>query len=145
MAGPSITRPDIRWRSLLHEVIFEAETPAGKAFDLALIWAILLSVMYVIEGEENGFTDIPTSVYWAIVTLTTVGYGDVSPHTPLGQALASLVMILGYGIIAAPTGIVTVEISEATRKNVSAHACPACSVEGHDADAVHCKYCGARL
>ena len=275
MAGPSSTRPEVLWRRLLHEVIFEAETPAGKAFDIALIWAILLSViavmlesvnsiraycgaaliaaewiftvlftveyllrllsvrhplsyatsffgvvdllavlptylsiifpggqylltirslrlirifrilklseyvgearvitkalqasrrkisvfllavttlvviigsiMYVIEGEENGFTDIPTSVYWAIVTLTTVGYGDVSPHTPLGKALASLVMILGYGIIAVPTGIVTVEISEAARKKISTHACPGCSAEGHDADAVYCKYCGVHL
>ncbi len=108
---------------------------------------IIGSVMYMIEGEENGFDSIPNSIYWAIVTLTTVGYGDLSPQTPVGKALASLVMILGYGIIAVPTGIVTVELSQASRalKRVSTQACPSCGSEGHDADAIHCKYCGARL
>jgi voltage-gated potassium channel len=101
--------------------------------------------MYVIEGQEHGFTDIPTSMYWAIVTLTTVGYGDLSPQTALGKALASVVMIMGYGILAVPTGIVTVEISQAARKAVSTHACPNCGADGHDYDAAHCKYCGAAL
>ena len=82
---------------------------------------------------------------WAIVTLTTVGYGDIAPTTVLGQMLASVMMILGYSIIAVPTGIVTVELSKATRGQVSTQACPQCSAEGHDADAKHCKYCGARL
>jgi len=103
------------------------------------------SLMYLIEGESNGFTSIPRSVYWAIVTMTTVGYGDVSPQTALGQALASLIMILGYGIIAVPTGIVTVEMSQAFRRDVSTQACPECGAEGHDLDATHCKYCGAAL
>ena len=103
------------------------------------------SLMYLIEGEAYGFTSIPRSVYWAIVTMTTVGYGDVSPQTPLGQALASLIMILGYGIIAVPTGIVTVEMSQAFRRDVSTQACPECGAEGHDVDATHCKYCGAAL
>ena len=269
-------RPDARWRNTLHEVIFEAETSAGKAFDVALIWTIILSVivvmlesvkgirasygnvlyllewlftllftveyvlrlfsvrkplryalsfygivdllaiiptylsvilpgtqyllvirilrllrifrifklteyisearmissalrasrkkisvfllavlslvviigslMHVIEGDANGFTDIPTSIYWAIVTMTTVGYGDVSPQTPLGKLLASAVMIAGYGIIAVPTGIVTVEFSRrASRMPFTTVSCPACGAEGHDADAVHCKYCGAPL
>jgi len=84
-------------------------------------------------------------VYWAIVTLTTVGYGDISPRTDLGQALASFVMILGYGIIAVPTGIVTAELTRAARGGVSGQACPQCSAEGHDRDAVHCKHCGAKL
>ena len=271
----SIERPDSRWRTVLHEVIFEAETPAGRAFDIVLMWSIILSVltvmldsvssiratyggilsavewfftilftgeyilrmisvrrparyassffgivdllailpsylslvipgsqhlltirvlrllrvfrvfklasyvndanilvtalrasrrkisvfivavmtlviilgssMYIIEGEENGFTDIPTSIYWAIVTLTTVGYGDLSPHTPVGKAFASLVMLLGYGIIAVPTGIVTMEISNSAKKIVSTNSCPECSAEGHDSDATHCKYCGAKL
>ena len=275
MASKSTARPDAHWRSALHEVVFEAETTAGKAFDVGLIWAILLSViavllesvksvraaygdilivvewvftilfsieyvlrllsvrkplryalsffglvdllavaptylsllfpgtqylltirilrllrifrifklaeyvsegqvitnalqasrrkisvflvavlslvviigslMYVIEGESNGFTDIPTSIYWAIVTMTTVGYGDLSPQTPLGKTLASLVMIAGYAIIAVPTGIVTVEISQANRKRITTQACPVCSAQGHDFDAVHCKYCGAHL
>jgi voltage-gated potassium channel len=270
-------KPAPRWRRLLHEVIFEAETPAGKAFDIALIWSIGLSIlvvmlesvssiraqygillnriewfftilftveyilrlvsverpgryatsffgfvdilailptylslfipgsqylftvrvlrllrifrvlklieylreaaiitealrasrrkiivfllavlslviivgslMYIIEGADNGFSDIPTSIYWAIVTLTTVGYGDISPQTPLGKALASMVMIMGYAIIAVPTGIVTAEISRATQviNSVTTQSCPNCSSEGHDTDAVYCKYCSAKL
>jgi voltage-gated potassium channel len=106
---------------------------------------IVGSLIYFIEGEENGFKDIPTSIYWAIVTMTTVGYGDLSPQTPIGKTLASVVMILGYGIIAVPTGIVTVEISQAARKQVSTQVCPSCSTEGHDYDAIFCKYCGAHL
>jgi voltage-gated potassium channel len=103
------------------------------------------SLMYVIEGGSNGFTSIPRSIYWAIVTLTTVGYGDISPQTDLGQALASMVMILGYAIIAVPTGIVSVEMTQAFGRKVSTQACPECSAEGHDVDARHCKYCGAPL
>jgi voltage-gated potassium channel len=103
------------------------------------------SLMYLIEGVENGFTSIPRSIYWAIVTLTTVGYGDISPQTGPGQALASIIMIFGYGIIAVPTGIVTVELSRVKDTNISTQACPECSAEGHDFDAVHCKYCGANL
>ena len=106
---------------------------------------IIGSLMYVVEGEENGFTSIPTSIYWAIVTLTTVGYGDLSPKTPLGMMLASAVMILGFGIIAIPTGIVTSEISRANRKPATAEACPACGLQGHDLDAVYCKYCAGQL
>jgi voltage-gated potassium channel len=275
MTRPSLNRPDSQWRRRLHGVIFEAETPAGKAFDVMLIWSIVCSVaaamlesvssiraaygsllygvewfftilftveyvlrllsltqpwrymtsffgvvdvlavvptylsvvlpgsqyfltvrilrllrifrilklseylaeadvimralresrrkisvfllgvltavvimgalMYVIEGEAHGFTSIPISIYWAIVTMTTVGYGDLSPHTALGKALASCVMILGYAIIAVPTGIVTVEMSHAMRTRVSTRACPRCSAEGHEHDALYCKYCGARL
>ena len=102
------------------------------------------AVMYVVEGEENGFTSIPTSMYWAIVTMTTVGYGDIAPRTALGQFVASMLMILGYGVIAVPTGIVSVELANAARP-VSRQACPACGAEGHDVDASHCKHCGARL
>jgi voltage-gated potassium channel len=105
---------------------------------------IIGSIMYVIEGEEHGYTDIPTSIYWAIVTLTTVGYGDISPQTPLGKAFASLVMIMGYAIIAVPTGIVTVELSRSHRK-ISTQVCPECHAQDHDADAVFCKYCASRL
>ena len=114
-------------------------------FAVLTVVIIIGSVMYAVEGEEHGFSDIPTSIYWAIVTMTTVGYGDISPQTALGKALASLVMILGYGIIAVPTGIVTVEMSQASRRGVSRQACQACGAEGHDLDAVHCKYCGERL
>ena len=107
---------------------------------------IIGSVMYLVETPESGFTSIPQSIYWAIVTLTTVGYGDIAPQTVLGRILASLVMILGYGLIAVPTGIVTVELSQAGRtKVVSTQACPNCGLQGHDPDARHCKYCGAPL
>ena len=102
------------------------------------------SLMYVVEGEEHGFTDIPTSIYWAIVTLTTVGYGDLSPQTALGKFFASLVMILGYGIIAVPTGIVTAELTRAGKPE-STQVCPECHAEPHDIDALHCKYCGTKL
>lgn len=105
---------------------------------------ILGSIMYLIEGEENGFTSIPRGIYWAIVTLTTVGYGDIAPKTSLGQGLASFVMILGYAIIAVPTGIVSAELTHNYR-TVSTRACPECSEEGHDSDATHCKYCGADI
>jgi voltage-gated potassium channel len=113
---------------------------------VVLLVVIIGALMYVVEGEEHGFTSIPTSIYWAIVTLTTVGYGDLSPRTPLGQILASIVMIIGYGIIAVPTGIVTVELAQAARqRKLTRQACPSCSAEGHDPDAIHCKYCGAHL
>jgi len=102
------------------------------------------TLMYLIEGEEHGFTSIPTSMYWAVVTMTTVGYGDIAPETPLGRLLAACVMILGYGILAVPTGIVSVEMARATR-TVSTQACPACGRQGHEVDARHCKYCGAAL
>ena len=113
---------------------------------VVLLVVIIGALMYVVEGEEHGFTSIPISVYWAIVTLTTVGYGDLSPRTPIGQILASIVMIIGYGIIAVPTGIVTVELAEAARqRKISRQSCPSCGAEGHDPDALHCKYCGANL
>ena len=114
-------------------------------FAVLTVVVIIGSAMYVVEGEEHGFSDIPTSIYWAIVTMTTVGYGDISPQTPLGKALASIVMIMGYGLLAVPTGIVTVEISHASRRGVTTQACLACGADGHDLDAVHCKYCGTRL
>ncbi len=113
-------------------------------FTVLTLVIIFGALMYVLEGERHGFTSIPRSIYWAIVTLTTVGYGDISPKTNMGQALAAVIMVLGYGIIAVPTGIVTVELSRTT-KAVSTQACPECSAEGHDADAVYCKYCGGRL
>ena len=107
---------------------------------------ILGSLMYLIEGDENGFTSIPRSVYWAIVTLTTVGFGDITPQTGLGQALAAVIMLLGYAIIAVPTGIVSVSIAQSSATStVSSEACKSCSSEGHDPDALHCKYCGAKL
>ncbi len=114
-------------------------------FTVLTLVVILGSMMYLIEGEENGFTSIPKSIYWSIVTLTTVGYGDLSPQTGLGQTLAAIIMILGYSIIAVPTGIVSVEIAQAKDKIVSTQACPECSTEGHDIDAEYCKHCGSKL
>jgi len=106
---------------------------------------IVGAMMYLIEGEKNGFTSIPVSIYWTVVTMTTVGYGDIAPQTPVGKMLASIVMILAYGIIAVPTGIVSVQLAQTQRLAVSTQACPSCAAEGHDVDAVFCKYCGAKL
>jgi voltage-gated potassium channel len=108
---------------------------------------ILGTLMYIIESPESGFTSIPRSIYWAIVTLTTVGYGDIHPHTGLGQFLASLIMITGYAVIAVPTGIVSAEIAKSSMKSssVNSKACPNCSLEGHTNDAKFCKYCSSEL
>ena len=106
---------------------------------------IVGTLMYIIEGGNNGFDSIPRSIYWAIVTMTTVGYGDIAPMTVIGQTLASFIMILGYGIIAVPTGIVTSEIHLAKSRKISTEVCPSCGSEGHEHDAVFCKYCGAKM
>jgi voltage-gated potassium channel len=113
-------------------------------YSVVMLVIVIGAVMYVVEGEANGFTSIPRSVYWAVVTLTTVGYGDIAPATPIGQLLASVVMILGYGIIAVPTGIVTAEMTRLPGP-VSTQACPVCSREGHAPDAAYCRFCGGRL
>jgi voltage-gated potassium channel len=115
-------------------------------FAVMTIVVILGSLMYVIEGEEHGFTSIPKSVYWAIVTLTTVGYGDLSPQTGLGQSLAAVIMILGYSIIAVPTGIVSVEMAQVQGLGqLTTQSCPHCTREGHAPDAKFCKHCGSAL
>jgi voltage-gated potassium channel len=114
----------------------------GAVLTLVLIVGAL---MYLIEGGEHGFLSIPHAIYWAIVTMTTVGYGDIIPQTVPGRFLASLVMITGYGIIAVPTGIVTVEMAGAMRKKISTQVCLECASEGHDPDAKYCKHCGAAL
>lgn len=115
-------------------------------FAVLTLVIIFGSLIYLIEGEENGFTSIPRSIYWAIVTMTTVGYGDISPKTGIGQAFSAIIMIMGYGIIAVPTGIVTVEFANVARRSISnTQSCPHCSAEGHDDDARYCKYCGAKL
>ena len=132
------------------ETLMRAMRASGRKI-LIFVFAVMTLVvifgswMYLIEGPEHGFTSIPKSIYWAIVTLTTVGYGDITPETSLGQALASVIMIMGYGIIAVPTGIVTAELTWSRRSGVSTQACRECSAEGHDLDAVHCKFCGAQL
>ena len=106
---------------------------------------VIGTLMYVIEGPKYGFTSIPTSIYWAIVTLTTVGYGDITPKTPVGKGLASLAMILGYGIIAVPTGIVTVGLAQAQAGRTSGSTCSRCGLERHESDARYCRRCGQPL
>ncbi|MDR7211495.1 ion transporter [Flavobacterium piscis] len=127
---------------------------ASKEKILVFIYFVLIStviigsVMYVIEGKESGFTSIPISIYWTIVTLTTVGYGDISPGTPLGQLVASLVMILGYGIIAVPTGIVTAEFAKKNLRNNTVstkNTCKICGSQLHFDNAKYCHECGSEL
>lgn len=115
-------------------------------FMLAVVALVTVfgTIMFIIEPKEAGFTSIPRSIYWAIVTLTTVGYGDIAPVTTLGQILASGIMLLGYAIIAIPTGIVTVEMARQTR-HVKKRACPHCGMDEHLADANFCRICATRL
>ncbi len=112
---------------------------------LALV-VVFGSFMYLIEGGSNGnFNSIPDSIYWAVTTMTTVGYGDITPQTPLGRGLATVIMIMGYGIIAVPTGIVTLELNEANRRRPNTRTCPTCAVEGHTLEASFCWRCGEHL
>lgn len=113
-------------------------------FFLFTLVTIIGSVMYLVEGEANGFTSIPQSMYWAIVTITTVGYGDISPGTGLGRLLASMAMIIGYAAIAVPTGIISAEYSN-MRHKYNSTVCPDCASEDHEDDADFCKECGAKL
>lgn len=124
-----------------------ASMPKITVFLGAVLTVVVIvgTLMYMIEGDQTGFTSIPLSIYWAIVTMTTVGYGDLAPATVAGRTLAATLMILGYGIIAVPTGIVSVELSHAVKATMRDEACPGCGAEGHDGDATHCKHCGARL
>lgn len=110
-----------------------------------IISILLGAVMYVVEGEAAGFSSIPTSIYWCIVTLTTVGYGDITPLTPLGKMIASFIMILGYGIIAVPTGIVTAEMASPSRNKLLRDSCPSCGTSDHRVTAGFCYKCGHNL
>ncbi len=117
-------------------------------FSMLILATLFGTTLYIVEGGENGFTSIPRSIYWAIITITTVGYGDISPVTPLGQAIAALVTLTGYSIIAVPTGIITGEVIETVRQvrpTDDELSCRNCGATGHDSDARHCKACGARL
>tara|TARA_R110000765_G_scaffold125343_2_gene222906 strand:- start:911 stop:1768 length:858 start_codon:yes stop_codon:yes gene_type:complete len=135
---------------------------ASRAKITVFLFAVLIAsvmmgtLMYLIEGDEAGFTSIPTSIYWTIVTLTTVGYGDIAPITPQGQAIATIIMLLGYGIIAVPTGMVTAEFTRQNKEksnddepgryvHINTQCCPTCSKEGHRDDATHCYNCGSLL
>ena len=113
---------------------------------VVMIVIIMGSLMYLVEGPENGFNSILVSIYWAIVTITTVGYGDIAPHTVLGQGIAAVLMIVGYAIIAVPTGIITAEVSTANKKtHTNTQVCQRCLFDQHDDDAVYCKKCGEKL
>ena len=115
-------------------------------FFIVIVCIILGTVMYMVEGQENGFTNIPKSIYWAIVTLTTVGFGDIAPQTPLGQLIASVIMILGYAVIAIPTGIVSSELTKSTlNEDVNTQSCPNCLKEKHKDNAIYCYNCGSVL
>lgn len=131
--------------SLVHALASSRRKIIIFLWTVCTIVIILGSLMYVIEGEEHGFTSIPLSIYWAIVTVTTVGYGDIAPQTVIGKALASGAMVIGYAIIAVPTGIVTVELASAVKHSVRTDACPNCGAEGHASDAAYCRYCGTSL
>ena len=113
---------------------------------ILLVVMIMGSLMYLIEsGSNTEFTSIPRSIYWAIVTLTTVGYGDIAPSTPIGQFVAAAIMIMGYVVIAVPTGIVSSELMAQAEVPTNTQACRNCGKEGHDDDAIHCKYCGDKI
>jgi len=134
----------IRAGRLIADALWNSREKIGVFIVFVLTLAVIVgTLMYLIEGEKNGFTDIPTSIYWAIVTLTTVGYGDLSPATGLGRFLSSFVMILGYAIIAVPTGIVTASLLG--KNNTNTQVCSNCMFDNHDNDAQYCKKCGTSL
>lgn len=112
-----------------------------------LLVTIIGSLMYLVEGglEDTDFENIPKGIYWAVVTLTTVGYGDITPKSGIGQFLSAIVMILGYAVIAVPTGIVSAEFISKRRGGLTTQACRYCGQEGHADDAIYCKYCGEKL
>lgn len=128
------------------KVAVRASLPKITVFLFTVLTVVIMvgAMMYQIEGEQFGFTSIPAAMYWAIVTVTTVGYGDISPHTVLGRFIASILMVLGYGIIAVPTGIFSFELAR-TAGQVTTRPCPGCAFALHDKDALYCKHCGHRL
>jgi voltage-gated potassium channel len=137
----------------LHEaqnlrLAMKASRPKITVFLVTVVMVVCImgSVMHLIEGPEHGFTSIPQGIYWAVVTVTTVGYGDISPETPMGKAVAALVMLLGYSILIIPGGIISAEWMAARQgQGVTTQVCPDCSREGHMPDASYCKFCGGKL
>jgi len=131
---------------VLRRAVWGARSKIAVFLAFVVIMVVIIgAAMHLIEGEDAGFTSIPQSMYWAVVTMTTVGYGDVAPETPLGKILAAAIMILGYSLIIIPTGIVSAELAHPRPKGVSTQVCPKCLAEGHDPDAVFCKRCGGKL
>ncbi len=139
-----LTRYTQAGRTLLRALWASREKISVFLFFILITVVIMGTIMYLIEGETNGFSSIPLSIYWAIVTLTTVGYGDISPATPFGQFIASLIMIMGYAVIAVPTGIITAEIIKPTPSK-NTQVCQHCLYDKHDDDAVFCKRCVDKL
>lgn len=136
----------LRAGEILRRALIASREKIGVFFFAVIMVVIVIgTIMYMIEGEENGFTSIPKSIYWAIVTITTVGYGDITPQTSIGQFLSALLMITGYAIIAVPTGIISVEIARSERIQPDTTACPECTKAGHEEDAEFCRFCGANL
>lgn len=136
----------LREAQILKDALWSSRRKIVVFLSAVLVLVTLLgTVVYIIEDAKAGFTSIPRSIYWAIVTVTTVGYGDIAPQTVLGQMIASLMMILGYAILAVPTGIVGAELARSTRVASNTQACPGCGAEGHDDDARFCKHCGTAL
>jgi voltage-gated potassium channel len=132
--------------SSLRRALWMSRAKIAVFLSVVLISVVIVgSAMHLIEGPESGFTSIPESMYWTIVTMTTVGYGDIAPQTPAGKALAAVMMVMGYSLIIVPTGIVSAELAQAGVKPPTAQTCPHCMGKGHDLDAVHCKHCGGRL
>lgn len=139
-----LTRYTQAGRTLMRALWASREKISVFLFFILITVVIMGTIMYLIEGETNGFSSIPLSIYWAIVTLTTVGYGDISPATPFGQFIASLIMIMGYAVIAVPTGIITSEIIKPTSAK-NTQVCSKCLYDRHDDDAIYCKKCGNQL
>ncbi|AQQ67817.1 ion transporter [Microbulbifer agarilyticus] len=136
----------LRDANLLVRSLWQARRRILVFYTSVLVICIIFgSVMFIVEGPRHGFTSIPKSIYWTIVTITTVGFGDITPHTPLGQAIASMTMLIGYSIIAVPTGIVTAELAHELGREKQLARCHNCGKSGHDADAEYCKQCGYRL
>jgi len=132
--------------NLLMRSLWQARRRILVFYASVLVLCIIFgSIMFLVEGPKHGFTSIPTSIYWTIVTITTVGFGDITPHTALGQTIASMTMLIGYSIIAVPTGIVTAELAHELGKEKTLARCANCGRAGHDADSEFCKHCGYRL
>ena len=136
----------LREARVLRDALLASRRKIAVFLSTVLVLVTLLgTLVYMVEDAEAGFTSIPRSIYWAIVTVTTVGYGDIAPQTVTGQIIASMMMILGYAILAVPTGIVGAELAKSSSPSTNTQACPSCGREGHDDDAAHCKHCGERL
>lgn len=140
-----ISRYSNAGKTLANALIASRDKIGVFLFAIATIILCVGTLMYLIEGESNGFTSIPKSVYWAVVTLTTVGYGDITPQTAIGQFFSGILMIIGYAIIAVPTGIITLEVTRSNKNKMTTQVCPGCMKEGHEKDAIFCKYCGYEL